>query len=154
MGCPEITAYCIVVGSSPLRPANFHTALNSTVEVAINGVAAEVLYAGGYPGSVDRYQVNFKARPGAKPIALSPQVGDKSLPCIFPEAECDCRRSLHRFFGSLSNSVEFPASATNAHGRGLHPWCPQPIRRSILLPFVVPSRVKLTRNNANRRAGG
>jgi len=39
--------------SSPLALAN------SPVEVRVNGAAAKVLYAGGYPGAIDAYQVNF-----------------------------------------------------------------------------------------------
>lgn len=40
--------------SSPLA------AVNSPVEVTVNGKAAEVLAAVGYPGAVDGYQVNFR----------------------------------------------------------------------------------------------
>jgi uncharacterized protein (TIGR03437 family) len=40
--------------SSPLA------AVNSPVEVTVNGKAAEVLGAVGYPGAVDGYQVNFR----------------------------------------------------------------------------------------------
>jgi hypothetical protein len=39
---------------TPLQP------VNSPVEVSVNGIAAEVTWAGGYPGAVDRYQVNFR----------------------------------------------------------------------------------------------
>ena len=38
---------------SPLAVAN------SPVEVKVNGIDSNVLYAGGYPGAVDGYQVNF-----------------------------------------------------------------------------------------------
>jgi uncharacterized protein (TIGR03437 family) len=38
--------------------------VNSPVELTVNGKPAEVLYAGGYPGAVDRYQVNFKVPEG------------------------------------------------------------------------------------------
>jgi hypothetical protein len=34
--------------------------VNSPVGLTVNGEPAEVLYAGGYPGAVDRYQVNFR----------------------------------------------------------------------------------------------
>lgn len=34
--------------------------VNSPVDVSINGAATEVLYAGGYPGTTDTYQVNFR----------------------------------------------------------------------------------------------
>jgi uncharacterized protein (TIGR03437 family) len=47
--------------ASPLQP------VSSPVEVAVNGNAAEVLYAGGYPGAVDRYQVNFRVPDGTTP---------------------------------------------------------------------------------------
>lgn len=44
-------------------PANPLAAVNSPVEVTVNGKAAEVLGAVGYPGSVDSYQVNFRVPP-------------------------------------------------------------------------------------------
>jgi uncharacterized protein (TIGR03437 family) len=44
--------------SSPLA------VVNSPVEVAVNGKAAEVLSAAGFPGAVDGYQVNFRVPPG------------------------------------------------------------------------------------------
>jgi uncharacterized protein (TIGR03437 family) len=34
--------------------------VNSPVSVTVNGEAAEVLGAVGYPGSIDGYQVNFR----------------------------------------------------------------------------------------------
>jgi uncharacterized protein (TIGR03437 family) len=43
--------------SSPLA------AVNSPVEVTVNGKSAEVLAAVGYPGAVDGYQVNFRLPP-------------------------------------------------------------------------------------------
>jgi hypothetical protein len=43
--------------SSPLA------VVNSPVEVTVNGKAAEVLGAVGYPGAVDAYQVNFRVPP-------------------------------------------------------------------------------------------
>ena len=43
--------------SSPLA------VVNSPVEVIVNGKAAEVLGAAGYPGAVDAYQVNFRLPP-------------------------------------------------------------------------------------------
>ncbi len=43
--------------SSPLA------VVNSPVEVIVNGKAAEVLSAVGYPGAVDAYQVNFRVPP-------------------------------------------------------------------------------------------
>ena len=44
--------------SSPLQTAN------SPVGIAVGGQTADVLYAGGYPNSVDGYQVNFSVPSG------------------------------------------------------------------------------------------
>ena len=33
---------------------------SSPIDVLVNGTAGEVLYAGGYPNTVDSYQVNFR----------------------------------------------------------------------------------------------
>ena len=44
-------------------PANPLAAVNSPLEVRVNGNAAEVLGAVGYPGAVDGYQVNFRLPP-------------------------------------------------------------------------------------------
>jgi uncharacterized protein (TIGR03437 family) len=41
-------------------PADSLQVVNSPVEVLVNGKPSDVLYAGGYPGAVDRYQVNFR----------------------------------------------------------------------------------------------
>jgi hypothetical protein len=41
-------------------PATPRQVVNSPVQVLANGVPGEVLYAGGYPGAVDGYQVNFR----------------------------------------------------------------------------------------------
>jgi uncharacterized protein (TIGR03437 family) len=41
-------------------PASPPSVVSSPVTVTVNGTDAEVLYAGGYPGSVDGYQVNFR----------------------------------------------------------------------------------------------
>ncbi len=38
--------------------------VNSPLDVIVNGKPAEVLYAGGYPGVVDGYQVNFRVPEG------------------------------------------------------------------------------------------
>src|SRR5580704_4378214 len=40
--------------STPLQP------VNSPVQVLVNGEPGDVSYAGGYPGAVDAYQVNFR----------------------------------------------------------------------------------------------
>ena len=44
----------------PARPV---AAVNSPVDVTVNGKSAEVLGAVGYPGAVDGYQVNFRVPP-------------------------------------------------------------------------------------------
>jgi uncharacterized protein (TIGR03437 family) len=54
--------------SSP--PAN----VNSPIEVSVNGKAAEVLSAVGYPGAVDGYQVNFRVPPDTAKGLASIQV--------------------------------------------------------------------------------
>jgi hypothetical protein len=48
-----------------LDPGNVFTAgpaqiVNSPVDVLVNGKAGDFLYAGGYPGTADNYQVNFR----------------------------------------------------------------------------------------------
>ncbi len=45
-------------------PANVVQVCNSPIEVLVNGKSGDVLYAGGYPGAVDRYQVNFRVPDG------------------------------------------------------------------------------------------
>ena len=55
-------------------PADALQVVNSPVEVLLNGIPAEVLYAGGYPGAVDRYQVNFRAPDGVLSGSASVQV--------------------------------------------------------------------------------
>ncbi len=54
--------------SSPLA------VVNSPVEVIVNGKAAEVLSAAGYPGAVDAYQVNFRLPPDTAKGPASIQV--------------------------------------------------------------------------------
>ena len=41
-------------------PASPLALVNSPVEVTVSGQPAEVQYAGGYPGTTDTYQVNFR----------------------------------------------------------------------------------------------
>ncbi len=53
-------------------PASPPQVANSPIDVTVNGSPAEVLYAGGFPGSTDGYQVNFRL-----PSQLSP--GSASL---------------------------------------------------------------------------
>jgi hypothetical protein len=72
----------VVTGLGPTRPGvdpgqPFPSAplatVNSPVEVTVNGKAAAVLGAAGYPGSVDTYQVNFRVPSDAAsgPAAVS-----------------------------------------------------------------------------------
>jgi hypothetical protein len=63
-------------GVDPGRPfaAQPLQVVNSPVAVTVNGTAAEVLYAGGYPGSVDSYQVNFRMPPGVPAGMASLQI--------------------------------------------------------------------------------
>ena len=44
-------------------PSNPLAIVNSPVEVTVNGKAAGVLAAVGFPGAVDGYQVNFRVPP-------------------------------------------------------------------------------------------
>jgi uncharacterized protein (TIGR03437 family) len=44
-------------------PSGPLAAVNAPVEVTVNGKAAEVIGAVGYPGAVDTYQVNFRVPP-------------------------------------------------------------------------------------------
>jgi hypothetical protein len=55
-----------VPGVEPGEPfaSEMRYVVNSPVEVLVNGKPGEVLYAGGYPGAVDRYQVNFRVPEG------------------------------------------------------------------------------------------
>jgi uncharacterized protein (TIGR03437 family) len=64
-----------VVEAGKPFPASPPAVVNSPVEVMVNGRAAEVTGAVGYPGAVDGYQVNFRipadAAPGSSTIQLS-----------------------------------------------------------------------------------
>jgi uncharacterized protein (TIGR03437 family) len=55
-------------------PSTSLATVNSPVEVLVNGKAAEVLSAVGYPGAVDGYQVNFRLPPDAAKGPASIQV--------------------------------------------------------------------------------
>ena len=57
----------------PFTSATRHV-VNSPVEVLVNGKPGEVLYAGGDPGAVDRYQVNFRVPDGTTPGMASVQL--------------------------------------------------------------------------------
>src|SRR5262249_5343051 len=52
------------VGPGEPFPADSLQVCNSPIEVLVNGKSADVLFAGGYPGAVDRYQVNFRVPDG------------------------------------------------------------------------------------------
>ncbi|MBZ5677548.1 MAG: hypothetical protein LAP61_25170 [Acidobacteriia bacterium] len=41
-------------------PASPEQIVNSPIDVVVNGIASEVLYSAGYPGTVGNYQVNFR----------------------------------------------------------------------------------------------
>ena len=60
--------------SSPLA------AVVAPVDVTVNGVSAEVSYAGGYPGAVDGYQVNFTLPPGLASGTASLQLASSWIP--------------------------------------------------------------------------
>jgi hypothetical protein len=60
--------------SSPLA------VVNSPVAVTVNGKAAEVLAAVGYPGAVDGYQVNFRLPPDTTKGAVSIQLSAAWIP--------------------------------------------------------------------------
>lgn len=55
-------------------PTSPLAAVNSPVEVMVNGISAEVLAAVGYPGSADGYQVNFRVPAGMSPGMATLQV--------------------------------------------------------------------------------
>ena len=63
-------------GVEPGQPftADPQQVANSPIEVLMNGKSGEVLYAGGYPGAVDRYQVNFRVPDGIAPGLASVQL--------------------------------------------------------------------------------
>jgi uncharacterized protein (TIGR03437 family) len=45
-------------GSNPLQ------VVGVPIDVTINGTSAEVMYAGGYPGTIGTYQINFRVPSG------------------------------------------------------------------------------------------
>jgi uncharacterized protein (TIGR03437 family) len=55
-------------------PSSPPLAVNSPVQVTVNGNAAEVLCAVGYPGAMDGYQVNFRVPSGTSQGTASIQV--------------------------------------------------------------------------------
>jgi len=61
-------------------PASPLAVVNSPVAVKVNGIDANVLYAGGYPGAVDGYQVNFTLPSGLAPGTASLQLAAAWIP--------------------------------------------------------------------------
>jgi hypothetical protein len=66
----------VVPGVDPGQPfpATPLATVNSPVELTVNGAAAEVLGAAGYPGAVDGYQVNFRLPAGIARGSASIQI--------------------------------------------------------------------------------
>jgi uncharacterized protein (TIGR03437 family) len=54
--------------------------VNSPLDVTVNGKPAEVLYAGGYPGAVDRYQINLRVPDGLAAGLASLQLASAWVP--------------------------------------------------------------------------
>ncbi|SPF46438.1 hypothetical protein SBA4_3530011 [Candidatus Sulfopaludibacter sp. SbA4] len=67
------TGVTVVEPGDPF-PAAPLALVNSPVSVTVGGQPAEVLYAGGYPGTTDTYQVNFRMPAGVPSGAASLQV--------------------------------------------------------------------------------
>jgi uncharacterized protein (TIGR03437 family) len=64
-----------IAGVDPGQPLpSSPSAVNSPVEVMVNGKAADILGAAGYPGAVDGYQVNFRVPPDTTKGAATIQV--------------------------------------------------------------------------------
>jgi uncharacterized protein (TIGR03437 family) len=61
-------------------PSTPPLAVNSPVQVTVNGSPAQLLAAVGYPGSVDGYQVNFQVPPGAAQGMATVQVSAAWVP--------------------------------------------------------------------------
>jgi uncharacterized protein (TIGR03437 family) len=60
--------------ASPLQPAN------SPIDISIGGRPADVLYAGGFPGSTDGFQVNFRVPSGVAAGMVPPQLTAAFIP--------------------------------------------------------------------------
>ncbi len=56
--------------------------VNAPVEIKINGQSSEVLYAGGFAGAVDGYQVNFRVPPGVTTGTSSLQLTAAWIPGV------------------------------------------------------------------------
>ncbi len=61
-------------------PTSPSALVNSPVAIKVNGTDASVLYAGGYPGAVDGYQVNFTLPSGLAPGTASLQIAAAWIP--------------------------------------------------------------------------
>jgi len=61
-------------------PASPLAVVNSPLDVTVNGNAAEVLAAVGYPGAVDGYQVNFRVPPGTGTGTATIQISSAWIP--------------------------------------------------------------------------
>jgi len=61
-------------GSNPLSPASL------PIEVTIGGIPAEVIYAGGYPGTTGSYQINIRVPAGLNPGARNVIVSSAWVP--------------------------------------------------------------------------
>ncbi len=62
------------VSAGQVFPSNPPAAVSSPVQVLVNGNAAEILGAVGYPGSLDGYQINFRVPSDAAKSLASVQV--------------------------------------------------------------------------------
>ena len=69
-------------GVDPGQPftADPQQSVIAPVEVLVNGKSSQVLYAGGYPGAVDRYQVNFQVPDATTPGMASVQMTSAWIP--------------------------------------------------------------------------
>ena len=63
-----------VFSTNPLQVAN------SPIEVTVGGQPAEVLYAGGYPGTTDGFQVNVRLPSGLAPGTTTLQLSAAFIP--------------------------------------------------------------------------
>jgi uncharacterized protein (TIGR03437 family) len=61
-------------------PASPLAVVNSPINVTVNGNAAEVLAAVGYPGAVDGYQVNFRVPPATGTGTATIQISSAWIP--------------------------------------------------------------------------
>jgi hypothetical protein len=76
-------------GCGPTKPAldpgqQFQSSpmsrVQSPLRLTVNGVSAEVLYAGGYPGTDDTYQINFRMPPNVTPGSTTLQLISAWIP--------------------------------------------------------------------------